>query len=247
MPEAQIYDTVEEKVSSLLGPNNYQIVMVARAGSYAYGTATPESDVDVVAIVIPGVEYLFGLKKWEGWEGEFNGIDLRIYSLKKAVSLLAKGNPNMLELLWLPDDCYIYLHIITMDLIDIRYEFLSEKVRHSFRGYAKGQWRRSGLGAKGGETVESHGYNSKYVTHHIRLLLMLQDLIQTGELVVRRPDAPLLLQIREGAFTKQTLERWSKKLLESVENHTLPLAPNYPRINEYLVQAHLGVLHQWGY
>ena len=68
--------------------------------------------------------------------------DVVIFDLAKVVALCAQANPNMLELLFL-DEREIVLSSPTWDKLRARrHAFLSQKVRFTYAGYAKGQLKR---------------------------------------------------------------------------------------------------------
>jgi hypothetical protein len=46
-----------------------------------------------------------------------------------------------------------------------------------------------------------HGYDTKHAMHLIRLMRMGLEVVRSGDLVVRRPDADELIAIREGAMS----------------------------------------------
>jgi uncharacterized protein len=68
--------------------------------------------------------------------------DCTVYDLQKACTLMAAANPNMLELLWLPEDCLVHVGYAWAELMKIRHAFLSTRVQHTFSGYAHAQWRK---------------------------------------------------------------------------------------------------------
>lgn len=110
-------------------------------GSQAYGTNTPESDVDSVGVMIPGPEYFTGFKRVEEF-ANFDGIDRKIYAIHKAVSLLLENNPNMLDLLWAPERCILKMTPWWERIAYVRDKFLSKKCRYTFSGYAIAQLHR---------------------------------------------------------------------------------------------------------
>ncbi|MFO7561799.1 MAG: nucleotidyltransferase domain-containing protein [Enhygromyxa sp.] len=68
--------------------------------------------------------------------------DLVIYDLAKLVGLCVQANPNMLELLFVDEREILHSTPIWEALRTRRYGFLSQKVRHTFAGYAQGQLKR---------------------------------------------------------------------------------------------------------
>ncbi|MBJ6118097.1 nucleotidyltransferase domain-containing protein [Pontibacter sp. BT310] len=109
------------------------------SGSRAYGLSTPTSDTDIRGVFVLPEEDYFGLNYVEQISNESN--DVVYYELKRFVELLSKNNPNMLELLAMPDDCIRFKH----PLFD-RFKteaFLSKLCRTTFAGYALAQVKKA--------------------------------------------------------------------------------------------------------
>ena len=115
------------------------------SGSKAYGLNTPDSDTDIRGFfVLPEADF-FGLHYTEQLSNESN--DIVYYELKRFVDLLAKNNPNMLEMLASPEDCVLFRHPLydqfTPEL------FLSRLCKNTFAGYALTQVKKAkGLNKK---------------------------------------------------------------------------------------------------
>jgi len=82
--------------------------------------------------------------------------------------------------------------------------------------------------------VSIHG-NCKHGMHLVRLARSCKELLSTGKLQVRRPDAEELLSIRQGAWSFDQLYEWFQKeeeeIAEVVKTSTLPHHPNAKRID----------------
>ena len=83
---------------------------------------------------------------------------------------------------------------------------------------------------KRAELEAAHGYDTKHAMHLVRLLRMAGEILATGEVVVRRPDAAELLEIRRGALSFDELlaesERMGGELAERTAASALPEAPD---------------------
>ena len=114
-------------------------------GSRAYGTDLPTSDTDIRGIfILPKAEF-YGLHYTPQLADDTN--DTVYYELGRFVELLAKNNPNMLELLATPPACIRYRHSI-MDRLTPEL-FLSKKCKDTFGGYAYSQIKKArGLNKK---------------------------------------------------------------------------------------------------
>jgi predicted nucleotidyltransferase len=82
---------------------------------------------------------------------------------------------------------------------------------------------------------EKFGYDTKHALHLVRLLRMGREILTEGKVLVRRPDAEELLQIRAGAWSYEELVAWAeaqdKDLGEVMKTSPLPNAPDRTRID----------------
>lgn len=115
------------------------------SGSRAYGLSTPTSDTDIRGVFVLPEEDYFGLDYVEQLSNESN--DIVYYELRRFVELLSKNNPNMLELLAMPEDCVLYRHPL-YDRFRAE-DFLSKLCKTTFAGYALTQVKKArGLNKK---------------------------------------------------------------------------------------------------
>lgn len=114
-------------------------------GSRAYGTDTPESDVDLRGVFVMPRAVFFGLNPVE--QVSDSGNDETYYEIGRFIDLLTKNNPNILEMLFSEPDCIRFRHPL-MDLL--RPEMvLSKRCRDTFAGYAMSQVHKArGLNKK---------------------------------------------------------------------------------------------------
>lgn len=120
-----------------LGDN---IIMLCLGGSHAYGTNTPTSDLDIRGIAVEKPEEIIGYSTFEQFINE--PTDTTIYAFNKIIHLLADGNPNIIEMLGLEEDQYLYLSPLGKELLAHKDLFLSQKVFYTFGGYAKANLKR---------------------------------------------------------------------------------------------------------
>ena len=125
------------KTNEHLGDN---IILIGLGGSYAYGTNTENSDLDVRGIALNTKEEILTNKNFEQFINE--ETDTTIYSFNKIVTLLSSCNPNTCELLGLKPEHYIYVHPIGKELLNNKKMFLSKRAINTFGGYANAQARR---------------------------------------------------------------------------------------------------------
>jgi len=230
------------------------VILHGYRGSIAHGMYEPPQnplsidDKDTMAICVPPLDYYYGLSEYgsrgtrEIKRGEW---DVVIYEARKAVRMLAQGNPNILSLLWLPDRLYISRTPAGQHLIEHREIFVARHVFHSFVGYAKGQLHRMTHGSQQGymgdkrkRIVEQFGYDTKNAAHLIRLLRMGIEFLHDGEMRVDRGglDATELLDIKHGTWTLEQVQAEAARLFARAEDahdrSTLPLRPDRERVNE---------------
>ena len=93
------------------------------AGSQAYGTAHAGSDKDYRGVFALPRHLLGSLETIEQVQDE-RGDDV-LFELGKVLGMLQKNNPNMMELLYMPEDCIEYKHPV-WSLLKPEY-FLSKK------------------------------------------------------------------------------------------------------------------------
>jgi len=89
------------------------------------------------------------------------------------------------------------------------------------------------------------GYDCKHAMHLIRLFKMCKEVLTTGQVNVRRPDAKELLEIRHGAWTYEQLVEFSDKqdaeLDELVKTSTLPKQPDREKLDQLCVELIMGM------
>ena len=115
------------------------------SGSRAYGLATKDSDTDIKGVFYLPKEQFYGLNYVPQVSNKSN--DIVYYELGRFIELLAKNNPNILELLATPDDCVLYQHPL-MDQLKAEL-FLSRLCEQTFGSYAMTQVKKArGLNKK---------------------------------------------------------------------------------------------------
>jgi predicted nucleotidyltransferase len=253
IPNLDGLDGVRAEEPLVLGPWS---ILLAWRGSVAHGTYRPNTepnsidDKDLMGVVIPGTEWIAGLRQF-GSRGTLeikrDPWDIVFYDYRKALNLLAKGNPNVLCLLWLPEELYIDLKPAGRALRARRELFATRKTADPFRGYAKSQLEqmergahRGYMGEKRRRLAERHGYDTKCASHLIRILRQGIEFLKTGDLEVVRSDAEELLAIKRGEWSFDDVRREASLLDQNLEQAArespLPEAPDFDEINRLAVE-----------
>ena len=103
------------------------------------------------------------------------------------------------------------------------------------------RWKRERNPARA-QLEAKYGYDTKHAMHLVRLLRMGREILQGKGVLVRRPDAEELLDIRNGSLTYDELveyaERESAAMAADVETSRLPHAPDRYAIDKLCVDLY---------
>lgn len=231
-------------------------ILIGYCGSMAHGMyisgSHPNSidDKDIMAVCIPPLDYYFGLKQF-GSRGtqiiKKDEWDIVVYELKKFVSLLKKGNPNVISLLWLDEALLIHETEEGKLLRCNKNLFVGKHIYFSFAGYAQSQlYKMEHLACKGymGEKrkrlVGQFGYDTKNAAHLIRLLRMAIEFLNEGVFLVKRPDREELLAIKKGEWKLAEVKKEAQRLFQKAEaayrHSTLPDQPDEEQIHQLCME-----------
>lgn len=156
-------------------------------GSTAYGLAGPNSDVDRLGIYAVPTIQLHGLHPPGPKTSTIvqHDPDVTMHEVGKFAGLSLKGNPTLIELLWL--DEYETVSDLGEELISIREAFLSARgVRDSYYGYALAQFKR--LEETSQFQSKQRARAAKHARHMLRLLDQGLELYETGKLTIKLAD-----------------------------------------------------------
>ena len=95
------------------------------------------------------------------------------------------------------------------------------------------------------ETEEQFGFDTKHAMHLVRLLRMGNEILTEGKVLVKRPDAKELLDIRNGKWTYDKLIEYAENmdkvvLEEAYKNTKLPRSVDKEFVNNILINTYLN-------
>lgn len=100
---------------------------------------------------------------------------------------------------------------------------------------------------KRAELEAKWGYDTKHAMHLVRIMRMCEEILNTGEIIVERPDRAELIAIRDGSWSYDRLIEWAQdqdqeltKLYDSCI--ILPRAPDIKKLDALCVELVEGFL-----
>lgn len=112
-----------------------RIAFLVLSGSYAHGTNTASSDIDLRGFSLETPKELIGLSSFE--QVVERNSDTTIFAFNKFFTLLMACNTNALEMMGTRPEEIIYLSPIAQMLLNNKSLFLNQRVKFSFGEYAK--------------------------------------------------------------------------------------------------------------
>lgn len=134
--------TLHFDLNTLITEHANKILFQAISGSKAYGLARAHSDEDIRGIyVLPCHAYLSIEPPNKMLSDERS--DVVYYTLQRLMALIAQSNPNIIELLFTPDDCIKFKAPIIECLFQARQEFICIQLCDNFIGSAQTQLKKA--------------------------------------------------------------------------------------------------------
>lgn len=122
---------------------NKLIIFESYRGSFVYGTYIEGvSDKDMCGIYIQPIEDIIGFNKYIPQVQDEKG-DCVYYEIGRFFELLTVNNPNILEMLNIPQEFVIYKHPVFDLILKEKDKFITKICADSFGGYAKMQCQKA--------------------------------------------------------------------------------------------------------
>ena len=239
------------------------LILRTVVGSGVHGIAIEGfDDRDEMGIFIEPVESVVGMgepmdvavyrTQPEGERSQPGDLDLNLYSLRKYLRLAAVGNPTAQLPLWCPEESVLEITETGEILRGMREAFMSKAAVDRFLGYMFAQHERMmGRGKRGNvpnrpELIEKYGFDVKFAAHALRLAYQGYEICLVGRLTLPLPETPRehVLAVKRGEVSQQAVSREILSLTQTtrtiLENGTpLPDEPDWKRIGEFSIEAHL--------
>lgn len=222
-------------------------ILKVRIGSYCHGVNLPTSDEDIRDIVIPPIDYFFGLYRFDQSVLKVDGNDYEYWNIMKLFNLLMIGNPSALNILHTDPKDIIYVNDLGHLILYNKNIFLSRRFITSVIGYVNSQINKiiCGRGTKEGRRqslVEQFGFDVHFAYHAVLLTFMALELLNTGTYCTLRniKEIDYILKLRKGLISYKDFSdtvNSNLELIKSLEKTSdLPAVPDLKKINELLIE-----------
>ena len=212
-----------------------KLALLGLVGSYAYGLNTEDSDKDFRGCFIRPTDDILGMNSYPETVEMNIPFDCVTYELKKFFTLCYANNPNILELLWLPDNHYVACGMDGKLILGLKDAFLSQRVRKTYGGYALSQVTRLEKRGDGSFKSKLRKRREKHARHCFRLLQQGKEILETGMLHVRVGDPEKLFAV--GRLDDAELMAEFEVAFAELDNvkSDLPQNPNLEPIQDTLL------------
>lgn len=244
---------------------------LAVTGSKAYGVARADkSDLDIYGFCIPPRQMIFphltgaipgfgtpapGFDQFEQAQVRDGDTvyDFRVMSIVKYFHLCMGCNPDVLDSLFVPEDCVLHITPVAERVREKRHLFLNRKdIWHAFKGYAKSQLHKlTSKESKGKRAadVAREGFDRKFAYHAVRLLGEAEQLLTTGTMDLRRSSDMLKAIRADGGTPLAEIIAWVESKQAELEaawaNSKLPDTRPEAELQQLLydcLESHFGSL-----
>jgi len=252
----------KNKVPDFSPPNHVVdgLQYLVYTGSSAYGVSNDTSDLDIYGFSIPPKEMIFPhlagqilgfgkqINRFEQYQQhhiKYNEkeYDFTIYSIVKFFQLCMDNNPNMVDVLFVPERCILFASEIGKLVRENRKIFLHKGGLSKYIGYSFSQMHKietkNPIGKRKAE-VEKYGYDVKFGYHVVRLLNEIEQILAEGDLDLER-SREQLKSIRRGEWAIGQIKDYFNNKKDSLDKlyvtSSLPYEPREKEIRELLVNC----------
>lgn len=172
-------------------------------------------------------------KRIAGWGLDFKDLDEGV-----KINLQSRISETLTEMVAGGDDAVFHRVARNMGFDDNFLELLDKerlyrRAKNNWRSYQEWKAKRNPQRA---ELEAKWGMDTKHAMHLVRLMRMCREILETGKVIVKRPDREELLEIRDGKWTYEELVDWAKKedkAMEAVEAASpLPRVPDHKKLSD---------------
>jgi len=122
-------------------PKGFKLISKFITGSWLYGCATIESDIDTRGVFLPSKEYFYGFMK-RVHHLKSKKEDTEYHELRFFLKLILENNPNIIEYIFIPNHQNIISSPEWQQIINNKKYIVSKKCKFTFSGYAFSQINR---------------------------------------------------------------------------------------------------------
>ena len=182
-------------------------------------------------------------RKMDGWDIDLEPFDrsTRIELQSSWAELLAEMNLTA-DAQWRAATRSLGFEESTMELLDRERHYRAEVKR--WKQFLAWKKQRNPDRA---ELESQHALDTKHAMHLVRLMRMCREILETGQVVVKRPDREELLAIRNGAWSYDELIAWAEAEDEALnalkKDSPLPRAPDRKALDQLCQEL---VEEAWG-
>lgn len=240
----------------------------AEVGSALHGVRLEDSgDRDEFGVCLEYPNFWAGLDTFESYtwrtakEGEKSGpddTDLTIHSLRKYMRLALKGNPTIVQTLFIPRERMIFDKAFAYSSMTwLADKIVSRRAGSAFLGYLIAQkMRMTGLRGQKNvnrpELVEKYGYDTKYAFQALRLGWQGIELLETGriELPMSGYQRDYLMKVRLGVVSEsmciEEIGEAERKLEGLISSSCLRKDPDYAAVNQWVADQYIASVSPQG-
>lgn len=227
------------------------LLFKAYRGSYLYGLNTPTSDIDFIEVGIYPLEFYFSTRSFskkrsfDKIEGE---LDIVQHEFLKFVSMLAKGNPNVLDFLW--NESWMVKHELWDLIVEKRNMFISKRVMDACFSMARGDLKKIALirGRPNYQEDKNHlRIINKRFYNAVLGLRKGRELLTTGHFDVHRAkDREEFLQLKLGTHVDPDglLTEEMALFSEAEKKHSVPEKVDIAEVDKLcleILKGHFGI------